>query len=165
MSDRIAVIHRGVCVQCDAPEVLFRRPRTRFVASFFRGSNVLEADVQEVAGERLHVRVGGRVVALEPTGGPPAARPRVSIAIRAEKLRVGPRAAESRVQLTATLLDVVYRGTNVDHLLEMEDGQRLIVTSTQREAEGIGRQVPFGFDLEHVVLLEDDRIPSSAPSA
>src|SRR2546421_436032 len=30
MSDRLAVLHDGACVQCDAPERLFRRPRTRF---------------------------------------------------------------------------------------------------------------------------------------
>lgn len=164
MSDRIAVIHRGFCVQCDAPEVLFRRPKTRFVASFFRGSNVLEANVEEVAGGHVRVRVGDCVVALESSGAPPTGRPRVSIAIRAENLRVGPRAVECRVQLRATLLDVVYRGTNVDHLLQMEDGQRLTVTSTQREAEGVGRRVPLGFNPEHVVLLEDDRIPTSTPS-
>lgn len=163
MSDRIAVVRLGVCVQCDAPEVLFRRPKTRFVASFFRGSNMLEAAVEAVVGGQVHVRVGDRVVALEPSGDPPAA-PRVSIAIRAENLRVGPRAVECRVQLRAMLLDVVYRGTNVDHLVELEDGQRMTVTSTQREAEGVGRRVPLGFDPAEVVLLEDDRTLSSAPS-
>ncbi|MDR7482448.1 MAG: ABC transporter ATP-binding protein [Armatimonadota bacterium] len=161
MSDRIAVIHRGVCVQCDVPEVLFRRPKTRFVASFFRGSNVLEADVVEAVRGRLHIRIGGTVIALEASGGQPTGS-RVSVAIRAEHLRLGPRAADRRVRLIATLRDVVYRGTNVDHLLEMADGQHLIATSTQREAEAVGSSVPVGFDLEHVVLLEDDR---SAPSA
>jgi spermidine/putrescine transport system ATP-binding protein len=32
MSDRIAVLNRGRCVQCDQPERIFRFPRTRFVA-------------------------------------------------------------------------------------------------------------------------------------
>src|SRR5215510_14546505 len=45
MSDRIAVLNRGVCVQCDEPEALFRRPRTRFVAGFFRGCNVVRAEL------------------------------------------------------------------------------------------------------------------------
>ena len=48
LSDRIAVINRGRCVQCDAPERLYKRPRRRFVAEFFRGCNVLEA---ELAGQ------------------------------------------------------------------------------------------------------------------
>ena len=36
MSDRIAVLDRGRCVQCDAPERVHHKPRTRFVAEFFR---------------------------------------------------------------------------------------------------------------------------------
>ena len=57
MSDRIAVLHRGQCVQCDHPERIFRFPRTRFVASFFRGCNVLE--VARRAGRRRR-RPGAR---------------------------------------------------------------------------------------------------------
>ena len=42
MSDRIAILDRGRCAQCDEPETLYRRPRSTFVARFFRGCNVLE---------------------------------------------------------------------------------------------------------------------------
>ena len=37
------MLNLGKCVQCDRPERIFRNPRTRFVAGFFRGCNVLEA--------------------------------------------------------------------------------------------------------------------------
>ena len=46
MSNRIAVLNRGICAECDEPEQLYRRPRTRFVASFFRGCNILEGTVE-----------------------------------------------------------------------------------------------------------------------
>lgn len=82
-------------------------------------------------------------------------RRRVAIAIRAENLRIGPRAGEAGVQIEATLRDVIYRGTNVDHVLEMEDGQHLVVTSTRREVLGSGQKVSVGLDPENVVLLED----------
>ena len=52
MSDRIAVIDRGECVQCDTPRTLFRRPRTRFVAGFFRDCNLVEAECIGIDGER-----------------------------------------------------------------------------------------------------------------
>lgn len=155
MSDRIAVIHGGICLQCDVPEVLFRRPRTRFVANFFRGSNVLEADLVDVLGEQVRLRVGGRVVLVDTSGVVVSGRRRVAIAIRAENLRIGPRAGEAGVQIEATLRDVIYRGTNVDHVLEMEDGQHLVVTSTRREVLGSGQKVSVGLDPENVVLLED----------
>jgi ABC-type sugar transport system ATPase subunit len=34
LGDRVAVLHRGVLQQCDAPEVLYDRPKTEFVARF-----------------------------------------------------------------------------------------------------------------------------------
>ena len=49
---------------------------------------------------------------------------------------------------------MIYRGTNVDHVLELPDGQRLVATSTQREAEGAGQAVTCGFDAGDVILLE-----------
>ncbi len=41
--------------------------------------------------------------------------------------------------MEATLADVIHRGTNVDHVLETADGQRLTAASTRQEVEGVGR--------------------------
>jgi hypothetical protein len=40
-------------------------------------------------------------------------------------------------------------------VLELPDGQRLVATSTRREAEGAGQPVACGFDAGDVILLED----------
>ena len=47
MSDRIAVMNAGGLEQLGAPEELYERPRTRFVADFLGVSNVLRATVRE----------------------------------------------------------------------------------------------------------------------
>ncbi|MGN6548694.1 MAG: ABC transporter ATP-binding protein [Pararhizobium sp.] len=41
LSNRVAVMNRGRVEQLDSPEVLYRRPRTAFVADFIGGANVL----------------------------------------------------------------------------------------------------------------------------
>jgi ABC-type Fe3+/spermidine/putrescine transport system ATPase subunit len=152
MSDRIAVLNRGVCVQCDAPERLFRRPRTRFVAGFFRGCNVLQADIVGTAQARADLRIAGTAVSV--ANGSGAAGP-VALAIRAEAIRLGPGAAACRLRLAATLEEIVYRGTNVDHLLRLADGQRLVAASTRREADGMPQEIVIGVDAEDIVLLEE----------
>jgi spermidine/putrescine ABC transporter ATP-binding subunit len=48
MSDRIAVMNHGKVEQLDAPECVFERPRTRFVADFLGAANFLQARVVEV---------------------------------------------------------------------------------------------------------------------
>jgi ABC-type Fe3+/spermidine/putrescine transport system ATPase subunit len=157
MSDRIAVLHEGACVQCDAPERLFRRPRTRFVAGFFRGCNVLDAErlaaPADAAGDRLPLRIAGCVVAVPRDGVTVPDRPRLDVALRAEHVHVGAAAAACPARLEARLVEVIYRGTNVDHVLELPDGQRLVATSTRREAEA--GPVACGFSPEDVVPLEE----------
>ena len=152
MSDRIAVLDYGVCVQCDAPEALFRRPRTVFVARFFRGCNVLEAECLWVADGLARLRLAGGEIEVAAADG---ATGRVSVAVRAESPRLGAAAAGCDLTFETTAVDVVYRGSNFDHLLEMADGQRIMVTSTRREIVRTPTQVTCGVQADEVVLLED----------
>ncbi|TNE69364.1 MAG: ABC transporter ATP-binding protein [Rhodobacteraceae bacterium] len=50
MSDRIAVMFEGEIVQCDDPEVLYRRPKSKRVADFIGVMNFLPAIVREENG-------------------------------------------------------------------------------------------------------------------
>jgi ABC-type Fe3+/spermidine/putrescine transport system ATPase subunit len=162
MSDRIAVFDCGRCVQCGVPEMLFRYPRTRFVAGFFRGCNVVEADLLASDDGRIRVRFGDAVTTLpiDPPASPVAGgvgtgRHRVALAIRAENLHVGALARDCPTQLAATLVNVVYRGTNVDYVLNLEDGQRIVATSTRKEPDAVGQRVLVGLDPAAVVMLVD----------
>ena len=106
MSDRIAVIDRGACVQCDTPRTLFRRPLTRFVAGFFRDCNLLEAQCIGIDGERARLRVAGTPVEIALAGRQPRQRDRAAVAIRAESPVLGDRAERCPVVLDARLLEV-----------------------------------------------------------
>ena len=154
MSDRIAVLNRGICVQCDAPERLFRRPRTPFVAAFFRGCNVLQGELIGIETERANLRVSGLPVTAAVSRVRAAIGP-VTLAIRGEHIHLAAGAAACVTRLTAVLEEVVYRGTNVDHLLRLPDGQRLVATSTRREVAAPQSVVAIGVDPDDVVLLED----------
>src|SRR5215470_12271390 len=152
-SDRIAVLNRGLCVQCDAPEALFRRPRTRFVAGFFRGCNVLDAERESAGGGRARLRLGGIGFVVAWHGGDRPAGSRVGLAIRCENLQLGARALGCAVQLEARLGEVIYRGTNIDHRLLLADGQSIQATSTRRELDGGASEVRVGFDPADIVVL------------
>ena len=153
MSDRIAVLYQGDCVQCDGPEAIFRKPRTRFVARFFRGCNVLDGE-HVVTGERSSVRMAGKTVALGETfdvpGGP------AGIAIRGEDIHFGDDAGSRDLVLTARLRERVYRGLYTDYRLELEDGQMLSAMTGQRLNVNDGDAVTIGVDAAAIVPLHDD---------
>jgi ABC-type Fe3+/spermidine/putrescine transport system ATPase subunit len=153
MSDRIAVLNRGRCLQCDEPERIFRFPRTRFVASFFRGCNVLHAGLeQRQAGASVLVLAGVRL----PLGARQEREGAQPVAIRSEVLLLGKDAARADVVLPAQLEKITYRGVYRDYRLRLKDGQELSGTLTQRLDLAEGTAVEVGLRAEDVVLLEDD---------
>ena len=50
MSDRIAIMNKGVIEQLDTPKNIYEKPKTKFVANFIGESNIFEAVVKK-AGE------------------------------------------------------------------------------------------------------------------
>ncbi|MBI3707137.1 MAG: ABC transporter ATP-binding protein [Proteobacteria bacterium] len=154
MSDRIVVLNHGQAVQCDAPEAIYQRPRTRFTAEFFRGCNVLDGVVASAGAGRLRVRFGG-VEATVDDGRAAAPGAKIGLAIRGENLHLGMAAASCPIRLAARLDEVVYRGTNIDYRLGLADGQSVVATSTRREPGENGGAVTVGFADAAVVLLDD----------
>lgn len=155
MSDRIAVLNKGECVQCDSPELLYRMPRSRFVAQFFRGCNVIEVEIKATARQKVSLSFGGITIEVPEADAPPLKPGLAAVAIRAENLRLQVLNDEYPTSLEARLMEIVYRGTNIDYLLELEDGQKVVATATRRHTLKSQEKVKVSFNPESVIILED----------
>src|SRR4030043_2012701 len=83
ISDRIAVMKKGRIVQVGAPQELYMKPNSLFVAHFIGESNFLEASVAAVNGSDLEMELrGGAKVQAVGKGG--AEGERASLSIRPE---------------------------------------------------------------------------------
>jgi ABC-type Fe3+/spermidine/putrescine transport system ATPase subunit len=151
MSDRIAVLNRGRCVQVDEPERIFRYPRTRFVAGFFRGCNVLEARLERDGGPALVI--ADRRIPL--AAGDGFAGPK-AVALRGESLMLGEQARGADLVVPARLEKITYRGVYRDYRLRLDDGQQLSATLTERLPLAEGAPVQVGIRADEIVLLEED---------
>jgi putative spermidine/putrescine transport system ATP-binding protein len=70
MADRVAVFNEGRVMQTGAPEDIYRRPVSRFVADFVGSSNVLEPEfVEKVAGRRAWASLRPEAISLAPPKG------------------------------------------------------------------------------------------------
>jgi ABC-type Fe3+/spermidine/putrescine transport system ATPase subunit len=143
MSDRVAVFRDGACVQCDVPTTLFERPRTRFVASFFRGFNVL--------------RVPDRLLSGGPTGASAAGAAEGSreVAIRAERVVLAAGHGTGASGLHGRVRQVTYRGAVTDHIVVLDDDQTVVVTAGRAQAEP-GDQVEVALPAADLVPLESE---------
>jgi len=133
MSDRIAVINNGALIQFDTPQAIYDRPKTRFVADFVGETTFLPVQIGKggeasVFGTRL--RLPDRVEAL------PAGRAENWLALRPEKLAIGPAAApDAEVNsFSAVARETIFQGDSLLVIAGFPDGQSLAVRMVPQEA-------------------------------
>ncbi|TXH32426.1 MAG: ABC transporter ATP-binding protein [Rhodospirillaceae bacterium] len=149
MSDRVAVLNWGYLVQIDAPLALFRQPRTKFVAQFFRGSNVIEGRFTGSGAQTVFDCAAFRLDcgAVDNAANPPA------VAIRNEDIRINPRATEHETTFDAVLERVVYRGIYTDFQFKLADGQIIVASATSGEALDPGAKVRLAVRTDRIIPL------------
>jgi spermidine/putrescine transport system ATP-binding protein len=158
MSDRVAVMNDGRVEQVGAPEEVYERPRTRFVAEFLAVRNLWPATVREVGGGRATVATAGGATFAGGDDGGFRAGERVWVGVRPERMAIDG-AGENR--LPGILEDEVYLGDRT-HWRVRVAGELLIV------AEGVlapsrrrGEPVTVTFAPDAVLRLEDPSLPAS----
>jgi spermidine/putrescine transport system ATP-binding protein len=165
MSDRIAVMRSGRIEQLGAPEELYERPRTDFVAGFLGVSNLLDAEVTGKGERFADLRLSDGTVLRAPSatmngGG------RVRIGVRPEKLRVvalvdgeADAPAADTNAIDGTVLDASYIGVSTQYIIEMKDGHRMTVyaqnieTSGASEVLGDGQRVRLSWKPQHTFVI------------
>jgi thiamine transport system ATP-binding protein len=92
VSDRVAVLRDGRVEQVGAPREVYRRPATRFVASFVGDNNLFDGRVVGADDSRVAVRVGDRQFAVArdslDDGVSVRSGEAVTLCVRPEHLRV-----------------------------------------------------------------------------
>jgi spermidine/putrescine transport system ATP-binding protein len=130
MSDRIAVMNRGVIEQLDEPETIYERPRTTFVAGFIGVSNLMPGEVVSANGGAPSVRLdAGPTVGTAELG---EAKPgeRVHAVVRPEKLgltRSDSSAPSDSTSVEGQVESSLYMGTATQMIVRLGDGTGMTV--------------------------------------
>lgn len=152
MSDRIVVLQNGRAAQVGAPEDIFLRPTSAFVAGFFRGCNLLDVEVLALRGDRAELALGDTRFEC-PRGSFDGNQGPAQISLRSENIRIGADLTPACIRVSAEVVDWTFRGTNADWRLRLGEG-RIVTATTARRAEGQQSGViNAGFLPEDVVLL------------
>jgi spermidine/putrescine transport system ATP-binding protein len=122
MSDRIAVMSEGRIEQLDAPEAIYDRPASTFVAGFIGEMNVLAGAVRSTDGGVATIDVAGgqtvaaRVGAAAPTGD-------VVVGVRPEKVAIARTdGAPGANRLAATVVTRLQLGSSIQVVAQLTDG-------------------------------------------
>jgi spermidine/putrescine transport system ATP-binding protein len=148
MSDRIAVMNRGVVEQVADPETVYERPGTTFVAGFIGVSNLMPGEIvsSNGAGTQMRLDAGPTAKALD-SGGVQTGE-RAHAVVRPEKLELRQAGASdegSRPSVEGQVESSLYLGTATQMVVKLGDGTRMTVLVPNADAEA-RRDLPAAGD-------------------
>lgn len=122
MSDRIAIMCNGVLEQIGSPSEIYEHPKSKFVADFIGESNILEAYIEEIQGDKLTaVLESGTITAYAENIVP---EEMIYISVRPEKLRCCDVPVDG-FTLKGTVKEHIYVGAIIKTIIEVSNGVEL----------------------------------------
>ena len=135
-ADVIAVMNHGRIEQLGAPQEIYDRPRSEFVARFIGGSNILSGKAIDAS----HVAVGGSTLAT--TGRTLTTGEPTSVSVRQHEISILTAApTEPANVLRAIVGRQVFLGSARDYTVALDDKTELRITAPPEQNIAPGQQV------------------------
>lgn len=149
MSDRIAVMSKGVALQVDAPEAIYERPATKFVADFIGETNFLDGVVKAQNGSTVEIDLVGTGSVFVESSRKFTNGQQVAVAVRPEKLRLN-NPVNGDNNLKGHVEEVIYIGTDTHYGVRFAGGHKARireqnVTVAQKSLAKTGDEVTMSF--------------------
>ncbi|NBU22670.1 MAG: ABC transporter ATP-binding protein [Actinobacteria bacterium] len=166
MADTVAVMNHGQIEQMGAPEALYDRPKTAFVARFLGQSNIFVGDVVENTEHTIAINVNGQRIAA-PKLRSEKHEGKIAIGVRPEKATFH----ETKPQLGSEhnlvgpgeIIDIRFTGVSNQYLIDVP-GFGDITVFAQNVGKSpvveLGAQVYVSWKVEHSFGLSD--LPAKA---
>ncbi|EKQ69830.1 spermidine/putrescine ABC transporter ATP-binding subunit [Leptolyngbyaceae cyanobacterium JSC-12] len=130
LSDRIAVMNQGKIEQVDTPEQIYQQPKTPFVADFIGDTNLFHGKIEGFYPTMLWIITdnGLKIKAKPPDAGSSLTSGAVVVSVRPEHIRLSlSRPSEEVNSFEGRLRNVMYMGTHMHYLIELNSGDCLTV--------------------------------------
>ncbi|WP_109463857.1 ABC transporter ATP-binding protein [Albibacillus kandeliae] len=152
MSDQIAVMQGGRILQLGAPNDIYDRPETAFVATFLGTSNLFEGEVS--ADGSLATPAGALPLPAQKAPGA-----RATLSVRPERIVLGEAAGALPQGLSGRIVAASFRGSYAAYRIAL-DGSATEVTAYRQADASLGQtslvlgdRVAVGWPVEHGVLV------------
>lgn len=138
LSDRIAVMNNGRIEQIGTPSEIYERPQTPFVADFIGDTNLFQGRVEASYASTLQVttETGLTIWVKAQDAWRESPSKQVVVSIRPEKIQVGKGKHAEQVNCYQGILkNLMYLGTHVQCVVELQNGDSLIILQPNRSTE------------------------------
>ncbi len=125
MSDRIAVMDRGIIQQIGSPREVYNNPKNLFVADFIGDRNIIRVEIIEKGDEYSKIRLGGDIINIRCSNNAECssrAGQMAILAIHKDRMTINKRQAFNSIR--GTILSVHYGGAQL--VIELDIGGEII---------------------------------------
>jgi ABC-type Fe3+/spermidine/putrescine transport system ATPase subunit len=155
LADRMAVLNAGYLEQVDAPERLYSRPQTSFVARFVGGATIFEGTPIVEESQWWLVSSGGHRLPgtwrTPPTGMPQAAE--LAVAPNDVRLHRGAEAPPDVWTIEATVVSTIFGGESSSIHVSLSNGLRLTARESGRARFQEGERIWVSWDSTAATLF------------
>jgi iron(III) transport system ATP-binding protein len=150
-ADTIVVMNQGRVEQVGAPEDIYQRPRSEFVARFIGGTNIFR-------GRRIGADlIDCGALVLRCGAGEPAGNGETAVSVRLHDIALAPAGAPGDQrqpnEASGRIVRQAYLGSYRDYLVGLADGQQVRVTAPLGVNVPVGGAVRLRFPPEHCRAL------------
>ena len=150
VSDTVVVMNNATIAQQGSPRELHDRPKTRFVADFIGGANVLPCEVANVAGDLATIRLGALSLQTRHCAG---TAPQRHLAVRPNTVSLLP--AGSPDTLDGVVSKAIYVGEQMEYMVQTALGELFVTSANTEHPFAPDTPVAVALRQSDVVLLSD----------
>ncbi len=128
MSHRVVVIHDGVIEQDGSPKEIYEQPANLFVANFIGQQNVFDLKVLEANHKKLSMLIEGNEFFFKNRLNYKT-NDKVHFIVRPEDFKIYKKTpASDEAFLTGIIKEIIYKGSTVDLLIQLESSKIILAT-------------------------------------
>jgi len=161
MADTVAVMNKGHIEQLGAPEALYERPKTAFVAKFLGQSNLFVGPISDSSASSLSIEVGGHKITV-PKDRAEKQTGKICIGVRPEKTtfhRTQPNLGSDHVVVgPGQITDIRFTGVSNQYQIDIPNVGELTVFAQNVGISPVielGENVWVSWKVEHSFGLSD----------
>ena len=151
MSDRIAVMKNGYLKQVGTPEQIYNHPTSKFVAGFIGETNIIEAYVEQMQGDKMKLSMESGSAWVDSEGFVPEEM--VYVCVRPEHLKISGKKVEG-FNIRGRVKEHIFVGSSIKTVVELANEQELRIANTpEMQLYGIGSIVNVYWKDDRDVIL------------
>jgi spermidine/putrescine transport system ATP-binding protein len=158
MSNRIAVMNKGIIEQIGESDNIYEKPQTVFVANFIGETNLIEGRVKAVEENKAVITSKELPISVSLQKGL-GLNQNAFISIRPEKIRIGEQLSGLENIYSGVVEEAIYHGELTMYTISLENRHRLDVKVQNVDMKGSfaqGTRLQVGWRIENGIVITED---------